>query len=255
MFERVDAAVDRAPDRRVRVEMGGDIGAHILGLLDHGGQLLAREARKWIGSDGEATPPLAMTLRKSAPVRNCSRAARRHSGTPSQMTPIVPKRPGSLRSASVERSAQIAMPACLRQRLAAEIEPWQRQRRHAHGLAEPARGTAQIAHGRKAAHQHGAHLVHRADGDDGIGQCRIGLQVHLYRVDVDMGVNQARHHEIPCRINHLRLGARAQSRTGFLNVTVRHTDVDRIQGAVRRAIHNAGVLDQYVSHREVFPFG
>ena len=44
----------------------------------------------WIGSVGEATPPLAMIFTKRAPDLISSRAARRTSGTPSQSRPSAP---------------------------------------------------------------------------------------------------------------------------------------------------------------------
>ena len=46
----------------------------------------------WIGSVGEAMPPLAMTFTKWAPARSSSRAANRTASTPSHSRPMAPTR-------------------------------------------------------------------------------------------------------------------------------------------------------------------
>ncbi len=46
----------------------------------------------WMGSVGEAMPPLAITFTKSAPARSSSRAARRTASTPSHRRPMAPTR-------------------------------------------------------------------------------------------------------------------------------------------------------------------
>ena len=88
--------------------------AGVRGLLDRGADLLAREAEKWIGSVGEATPPLAMILMKSAPPLISSRQARRTSATPSHDAPERAERgAGQSVSRGVVAAAEVAVPAGL----------------------------------------------------------------------------------------------------------------------------------------------
>ncbi len=161
-----------------------------------------RYCRLSSGSACEATPPDAMILMWSAPLRSSSRVAFTTSGTPSAIRPVQ-DRPEQHAQKLCDSGAQptFAVTTGLAERLAGDEQSRAFEQPLLDRGLDAVVGAAGVAQRGKAAMQHGAHSDRAFRGKQRKRHIGQQAQVHLGEHDVDVRVDQPRHQRATTQVD------------------------------------------------------
>ena len=198
----MDAAFDGAGDRLVGVEMGGDIGMRVAGLLDDRLDLGARELEDMnrIGRRGDAAIGHDLDEARALPefvARGLADGFEAVAEAAERAEPIGEIVGG----AAVIAAAEVGVAAGLRQGLAADDEARSLDQPQRQGVDQRLGRAAEIAHRGEAAREHAAHDVGRAEGDERIRQAAVAAKIGGGRDDMDMAVDEAGHQRAALEID------------------------------------------------------
>ena len=194
MFERMDAAIDRAGDRLVGIEMGGDVETGVFRLFDGRADLVARKAKRVdrivgrghaaVRHDLDETRATLdfLTRRLAHAVDPVGEAAKRatlsEKACDRPIAPAVPWPPVWLK----------AFPEMMRRGPSMRPSRWP---------DEAVVGTSGIAHRGEAAHEKRSQDARGAQGGERRGGHRVGGDIDQRGDHMHVAVDQPRHQSLP----------------------------------------------------------